>query len=146
MTDQRSIAMEFPEGTRQAGAYIHSMWLRLTVDATGLIKEACADTEASPYVDVCPAVVPRNQQLVGLRVGPGFRSEIRRLFSGTQGCTHMSELLAAMATGVLQTLFGESPAQPSDRPMQLGGCHAFSASGEVVARYYPQWARKLSSF
>ncbi|UUZ68824.1 DUF2889 domain-containing protein [Polaromonas sp. P2-4] len=80
LTDRRSHALQFPDGERAAGADIHSMWLRLTIDASAMIVAAEADTEASPYVGVCGTIAPAYAQLEGLRIGPGFRYELRRLF------------------------------------------------------------------
>ena len=142
LTDSRPVPVEFPDGIRPAGAPIHSMWLRLTVDGTGLIMAACAGTEASPYTGICGSIVPVYEQLVGLRVGPGFRGHVRRLFAGIRGCTHLSELIGTMATGVLQTLAGAGWDSTEHKPMQLDGCHALQSSGPVVAQHYPKWYRK----
>jgi predicted PolB exonuclease-like 3'-5' exonuclease len=63
-----------------------------------------AATEASPY-DVCPAVIPNFQRLVGLRIYPGFHKQVRDLLGGTQGCTHLVDLLGPVATTAYQTVF-----------------------------------------
>lgn len=143
LTDRRSHALRFPDSERAAGAHLHSMWLRLTIDASALIVAAEADTEASPYEGVCGVIAPAYAQLKGLRIGPGFRSELRRLFAGVRGCTHMSELLGAMATAALQTLVGERPADPDLKPRPLDGCHALDTGGALVAQYYPRWYRRV---
>lgn len=144
LSDRRSVPLEFPDGTRAAGSPIHSMWVRLSVDSTALIVAVCAATDASPYIGVCDVIVPNYERLVGLRVGPGFRGHVRRLFTGIRGCTHLSELVGTMATGVIQTLAGEGWDSKERKPMQLDGCHALQSSGPVVAQYYPKWYRKAS--
>lgn len=144
LTDRRSHALQFPDGERLAGADIHSMWLRLTIDASAMIVAVEADTEASPYEGVCGVITSVYSKLVGLRIGPGFRAELRRLFAGVRGCTHMSELVGAMATAALQTLVGESPADPDQQPRQLNGCHALDTSGVLVAQYFPKWYRQVT--
>ena len=58
------------------------------------------------------------------------------------GCTHLSELVGTMATGVIQTLAGAGWDSTEHKPMQLDGCHALQSSGPVVARHYPKWYRK----
>ena len=141
LTDTRSQALEFPDGVRAPGVPVHSMWVRLTVDKTALIVAACADTEASPYVGTCGNITPVYEQLVGLRVGPGFGANLRRLFAGTRGCTHMSELVGTMASGVIQTLAGEFLGVREQKPFQLDRCHALHSSGPVVALHYPTWYR-----
>ena len=142
LSDRRSVSLEFPDGTRPAGAPIHSMWVRLSVDSTALIVAACAATDASPYTGVCGAIVPSYERLVGLRVGPGFLGHVRRLFAGTSGCTHLSELVGTMATGVIQTLAGDGWSSNEHKPFQIDRCHALNSAGPVVARHYPKWYRK----
>ena len=101
-------------------------------------------TEASPYVGSCGTITPVYEQLVGLRVGPGFGAHLRRLFALTRGCTHMSELVGTMATGVMQTLAGEFLGVREQKPFQLDRCHALHSSGAVVARHYPTWYRRAA--
>lgn len=139
LVDCRTAAVAWPGGGRGAGVAIHDMTLRLTVDAGGLIVAVAADTAAGPYPDVCGSITPAYERLVGLRVAAGFRGQVQRLLSGTRGCTHLTELLGALATGVVQTLAGDAENDPQARPFQLEGCHAFLRSGEVVARHFPRW-------
>jgi len=139
LLDRRSVASRWPGGERAPDEPIHRMSLRLTVDADARIVAVAADTETGPYPGICGAITPQYQQLVGLRVAAGFRGQVRRLFAGTRGCTHLTELLGALATGVVQTLAGDATPDPEARPFQLEGCHAFVRSGPVVARHYPRW-------
>lgn len=143
LTDVRAQDVTFPGGgCRPAGQFIHSMWLRLTVDEAARIRAAIAVTDESPFPGTCERIAPNYDALVGLRVGPGFRGEIRRLFGGLRGCTHLTELISAMATGVFQTLAGEVPQHESQRPFSLDGCHAQATDGPIVAAFYPRWFRK----
>jgi hypothetical protein len=143
LEDVRAQDFRFPGGERRGGAPIHSMWLRLTVDASALIVDAVAATDAAPFDDVCGAIAPDYAALVGLRVGPGFNRAAVRLFGGVRGCTHMSELLRTMGTGVLQTLAGADLAvSQTHKPFQLDGCHALATDGPQVASFYPRWYRK----
>ena len=143
LEDIRNHDFRFPGGERRGGAPIHSMRLRLTVDDTALIVDVAAATDAAPFDEVCGAIAPDYAALIGLRVGPGFNQAAVRLFAGVRGCTHMSELLRTMGTGVLQTLVGADLAvSETQKPFQLDGCHALASDGPQVASFYPRWYRK----
>ena len=123
-----------------AGAPFHSMTLRVTVDDILTIHaiEACID--AAPH-RICPAVVPRLQCLVGLQIGSGFNTELRRRLSGERGCTHLVELFSPLATTAIQTVLPLRRATSDGDPAHLkpiGGCHALAANGALAARYWPQ--------
>jgi DUF2889 family protein len=125
---------------------IHDMWLRLTVDDMLLIRAVEAVTDASPY-RVCPDITPNYQRLVGLSIRPGFLPKVRELLGGTEGCTHLVELLGPIATTCFQTIFPyrhrhERPrvsALPLKRPRLIDTCHAYAADGEVVKRQWPEF-------
>jgi hypothetical protein len=143
LTDQRTQDVHFPGRVQRGGEPIHDMSIRLTVDATGLIVGIVAVTDIGPFQGVCGAIAPAYESLNGVRVGPGFRSTINKRFAGVLGCTHMTELLLAMGTGVIQTLVG-SITHPADvKPFSLDGCHAFDTTGPVVAEFHPRWYRPL---
>jgi hypothetical protein len=156
ITDVKTYAFGNRErGQVQPGAPIHDMWIRLTVDDTLTIQAVEATTDASPY-KICPNVTPNFQRLIGLRIGPGFRKSVRDRLGGTEGCTHLVELLGPVGTTAFQTvmpmverdLYKRSQANPEDaakprkRPSLLNSCYAFSDEREVVARQWPEFARK----
>ena len=141
------------------GSPIHDMSIRLTVDDTLTIQAVEAVTDASPY-RICPNVTPNFQRLVGLRIGPGFRKQVRERLGGTEGCTHLVELLGPVGTTAFQTvmpliqrdLYKRSKsggptdtAKPRPRPALLNSCYAFSEEREVVARQWPEFAKKPGS-
>jgi hypothetical protein len=148
-------------GQVQAGEPIHDMWLRLTIDADMTIVGSEAATAAGPF-PICPDVNPNFERLIGLHIGPGWRRAIRERLGGVEGCTHLVELLGPLATTAYQTIYGEkarvrreaeargetapSPDGPETdgsgkrpRPRLLNSCHAFSDTGPVVAKLFPDW-------
>jgi hypothetical protein len=142
-------------GPVPAGSPIHDMSLRLTVDDRLSIKAVEAVTDASPY-SICPNVTPNFQRLIGVRIGPGFRKEVRARLGGTEGCTHLVELLGPVATTTFQTVFpiverelfqkkkaeGPKPEEgPKKRPALLETCYAFATDSEVVKRQWPEFYR-----
>lgn len=141
LQDVRADDITLPRGPLPAGEPIHDMRLRLTVDAGATIVAVVASTDAAPYGRSCATITPKYEELVGLRVGPGFRSAVRRLLAGVNGCTHLTELLFTMGTGVIQALVGQAPPQEDVKPFSLDGCHALDTSGPVVAQFHPRWYR-----
>lgn len=131
-------------GTLPGGQPMHAMWLRLTLDRTATIVAAQAATDAGPYGEACRSITPDYAQLVGVRIGRGYRDAIRRLFGRTAGCTHLNELANVMGSAAMQAMWetlmpaDDEAAQP---PPGIDGCHALKASGPQVARFFPRWSR-----
>jgi Protein of unknown function (DUF2889) len=144
LIDTKTHTKESPAGNRMAGEPIHEMWLRITIDGSLNITAAEAAFDAVPYAGHCENIAPDYGRLTGLRIAPGFSAQVRSMFAGTQGCTHVSDLIGILATLAFQTMANRRAREEQDvkQPFQLDRCHALSTSGEVVARYYPRWSVK----
>jgi len=153
MTDRKTYSFPSDErGEVTAGTPIHDMWVRVTLDDGFHILAIEAVTDSSPY-SVCPAITPSFQRLVGLRIGPGFNARVRERLGGTEGCTHLVELMGPLATTAFQTIFAakhraerergkksEAPTgKPRKRPALLGTCHAFAPDSPVTKRNWPEF-------
>jgi hypothetical protein len=131
----------------EPGDPIHQMWIRLTVDDRLEVRAVEAVTDDSPY-EVCPAIAPNFERLVGLRIGPGWTRAVKERLGGVQGCTHLVELLGPVATTAFQTVFpllsrerkerGETD-DPARRPVLLDTCHAFRSDGEIARKAWPRF-------
>ena len=100
---------DFPNRERgivHAGEAIHHMEIRITINDALEIVAAEAVTHAGPY-QICPAATRVFDRLVGVGIGPGWRSKVRQAIGGIEGCTHITELMGPVATVAYQTLFGE---------------------------------------
>ena len=139
LLDTKPYDFKLAAGVRGADEPIHSMWLRITVDRTLTIVDAAAAMDAMPYVDHCDQIVPAYRKLIGLAIRPGYHNRLKELFGSVRGCTHISELAGALATGAFQTMAGQRLQDPDEKPFQLDRCHALAATSPVVARYYPKW-------
>ncbi|HYF21541.1 MAG TPA: DUF2889 domain-containing protein [Ramlibacter sp.] len=126
---------------------IHGMGIRLTIDESLVIQAIATTVDHAPYGECQQGNAPV-QQLVGARLGPGWRQAIEQALGGVRGCTHLRELLFNMATAAYQALFpvlerrrreeaaatGQKPA-----PGHLNGCIAWDSRGPVTARLYPHF-------
>ncbi len=139
--DTKDVDFNLASGQRAAGEPIHSMWLRITVDRTLTIVDAEAVTDAMPYAGQCNQITPDYKKLIGLAIRPGFSSHVKKLFGGTRGCTHLTDLVGIVATTAFQTVAGQALQAAGNRPFQLDRCHALAVTAPAVARFYPQWYR-----
>ena len=84
----------------------HHMKVRLTITRDLVVTAAEAITIAGPY-DVCPAANDVFANLVGIRIGPGWRRKVVAAIGGRHGCTHITELMGVVGTIAYQTRYGE---------------------------------------
>lgn len=127
-----------------SGEPIHRMQIRLTVDDRLVVRAAEAVTEAAPF-SLCGDITPRFAELVGLRIGPGWRQAVRERMAGVHGCTHLTDLLAGPLTQTVMQTVGPARSRRSSatagaaRPPIIDTCHALAADGPVVAREWPDF-------
>lgn len=144
LIDTKPTPLQMHTKTLPAEAPIHQMRVRMTIDRERNIIDVQAFSEHTPYPD-CTEVEAGYRQLIGLRIEPGFTREVKRLFRGTQGCSHMTELLLPMASTAFQVIWGEGEfgdavdaAGSGRRTSPLGGCHALRLDGQIVKTHFPQ--------
>jgi hypothetical protein len=126
------------------GTPIHDMWIRLTLDDSLTVQDIEVTTDASPF-RICPDVAPNFAAVKGATIGPGWNRRIKELLGGRKGCTHLVEMLGAMATVAIQTQMrnrekrltaeGEAPR----RPAFLDTCYALASDSEVTQRLWPSF-------
>lgn len=131
-------------GLLRAGAPLHEMGLRLTVDLDATICAAHALTLNGPSTE-CADINPAYGKLVGLVIGPGLRKQANALLRGPGGCTHLTELLWQAATTALQAIWWlrSHALQPDDVAADaatlrrhvdrvIDTCHAWRGDGVMV--------------
>jgi len=141
LVDTKPYDFKLAAGVRAAGEPIHSMWLRITIDRNLVIVDADAKMDAVPYEGYCEKIEPAYRKLVGLAIRPGYHQKVKELLGGVKGCTHVTELAAALATGAFQAMAGQKIQDPAKKPFQLDRCHTLEATAPAVGRYYPKWYR-----
>ena len=103
-----------PKGIR------HHMCIRLLVNCSSrLIEDADVDLISVPR-DVCRETIDCLAPIKGLTITKGFTSKVKKLAGGNKGCTHLVELILAMAPAVFQG-FG---AHQSRKPSKIDSDHA----------------------
>lgn len=125
------------------GEPLHDMWLRLTLDEDLVVQGLEASTEAAPF-QACPSITPNYARMAGVKVGPGWNRAIKERLGGVEGCTHLREVLGAMATVAFQTLYPVlARKKPKDdqprRPSLIDSCHAYRADGPIVKTNWPDF-------
>jgi hypothetical protein len=143
LTDIKDYDFGHFTGLHPAGAPVHDMWMRITIDSTLTILDAEAMMAARPYAGECEKISANYKALIGLRIAPGFTNAVRRVLGGTKGCAHLTEMVSALATAAFQTLSSEINEDATRvQPSHLDRCHALRLEGPVVQRYYPSWFKK----
>ena len=84
----------------------HHMKVRITVDLDLNVTDAAAITLAGPY-QICSQGAQNVTNLIGLKIGAGWKRRVRAAIGGPSGCTHITELTGPMATTAYQTIGGE---------------------------------------
>lgn len=141
LEDTKSVDYPLSSGLRRAGDPIHSLRLRVTLDAAFNIVDVHAASDRVPYPGGCDTIAPAYRRLIGLSLIRGFRSNVREMFPDVHGCSHLTELLLSLPTAAIQTFatFRRETEDEEGKPFQLDRCHALETSSETVRQYYPRW-------
>lgn len=99
----------FPAGV------IHHMVIRLLVNCSNLlIEDVDVELKAVPR-EACRETIDCLAQIKGMTIAKGFTSTVKKLAGGRKGCTHLVELIQAMAPAAFQG-FG---AHQSQKPLKF---------------------------
>jgi hypothetical protein len=138
-------------GPLPAGSPMHHMRARLTVDHDLVIHAAEAAMPAHPFA-TCTGGLPPLQALVGASLAKGFRRAVDEAMGRTAGCTHLRDLVLAVATTAYQTIsswreqfmpeLGAPRLADGERPFFLDQCISWAATSPVVAVHFPALHRE----
>ncbi len=135
------------------GVPVHEMWIRVTIGDDLVIRAVEAVTDYAPF-NGCDAIAPNYEKLVGLKLGPGLRKQIRERVGGVHGCTHLNELMGPVATTAFQTVFPilarealvaqeagkvSEEETPRRRMPLINTCHGWRSDGPAVKRIAPDF-------
>jgi hypothetical protein len=151
LVDTKTYAFRRREGGEHpAGAPVHHMRVRVTLDDALTVVAIEGGLDSAPYPECRTASGPLHK-LVGARLGSGWRSAIDGALGGVNGCTHLRELLFGVATAAFQTIYsyralgdtnGSAPEMEVTAPPYLNTCSTWNTEGAVVARLMPMFSGK----
>ena len=150
LVDTKAYRYQEPvRGVREPGAVVHEMKVRLTIDGEMIVRDIQVSIPGAPY-PTCPEAQARFASLIGLGLARGWRRAVDERVGGTQGCTHVREMLYQMPTIAFQALgswslrTAEGLEALADRvavqPQFLDGCHSWAVDGPIVAVLFPDEA------
>ena len=129
------------ERTWQPNEPVHHMSIRLTINTQLVIQDIQVAMDDIPHGE-CPQAMPPMKQLIGARLGGGWRKTIDETLGKTKGCAHMRELLFNMATAAFQSVSSAFEAtDPQVMPPHLDRCVAWCLESDLVGRRYPMFFR-----
>ena len=120
---------------------VHHLTVRLLLDAaTRTIEEVAVKMDAVPFA-ACRETVDSLAKVRGLTITRGFTAKVKNLV-GHGGCTHLVELLQALAPNVILGLHARGSRKAPDLNPEwtkkrmgslVNSCHAWREDGELVA-------------
>ena len=143
---------EKPAGLYMAGdpdpLWVHHMVVDLEITfPMFVIQKVSVTFHERPHTH-CTDIEPDYQKLVGLSIARGFNKQVKELFGGPRGCTHIGALLAAMAPVAIQSGWSmrmgnslgneeaDSATTAEQRKrsyaMNLNTCHMWDENGQMV--------------
>jgi len=128
----------FPSGV------IHHMAIRLLVNCSNLLIEDIDVDMISVPREECRETIGCLAPIKGLTITKGFTAKVKNLAGGKKGCTHLVELLQAMAPAAIQGYAAYQSNKPAvfdpDRARMIlefliNTCHAWRKDGPLVERF-----------
>lgn len=141
LKDVRFQASHAISGGTFAKGVIHHMRIRLLVNCSNLLIEDVEVDLPSVPRDECRETINCLTPVKGLTITKGFTSKVKKLAGGKIGCTHLVELLLAMAPAAIQGFAAYQSQQPSPPdPVHtrmiyhflLNTCHAWREDGPLA--------------
>jgi hypothetical protein len=94
--DERLVDIYTWENLIRPKGVVHRMCVRLLVGGKPpTILEAEAEMFEVPH-DLCRTTLQTVERIVGLSIASGYTAKVHELLGGTQSCTHLAHLVAAM--------------------------------------------------
>jgi hypothetical protein len=145
LTDRKSHDFTPPGDSRMvpAQAPLHDLGVTVVFDEDMVVRKVRTFIDAHPYAQ-CPAGGDTLQSLVGLRIGPGWNSEVRKRLPSCDTCTHLKEILAPLASAAYQTMTEQrrhllDARDSKGKPVKIDSCYAYGASRDLVKRLWPDY-------
>mgnify|MGYP000703152645 CR=1 FL=1 len=125
----------FPEGV------IHHMAIRLLINYSNMVIEEIDAEFLSVPREICHETINCLAPIKGLSVTRGFTAKVKKIAGGNKGCTHLLELLLAMAPAAIQGYASYQSKRPQTYDPErskmilqflVNTCHAWREGGPLV--------------
>jgi len=173
MSDDRFVLRGVVHDQKPPGIYleddpeplsVHHMVVDLTLSFPAMeVLAADVHMNITPHTG-CSKIEPDYQQLVGLSIARGFSRQVKDIFGGPSGCTHIGALLQAMAPVAIQSSWSMRALSSAGMKLEalpnvearkqallfnINTCHIWDEHGPQVAGVLsgeamevPVWARE----
>jgi len=127
-------------GIIRTGEALHDLYLRLTLDNEMFIIKAESFLNETPY-NFCKQAGKNTASLEGLQIAPGWMRKARQRVGGSNGCTHLTEMLKTIATTAFQTFSIErhKNIDPQAKPLYFNSCMTHASDSPVTLRDTPEF-------
>lgn len=142
LRDERFQETHLMTGENLPAGVIHHMTVSLLVNCSNLLIED---------IDVALPAIPRKEcgetlkslsPLKGLSITKGFTAKVKKIAGGVNGCTHLVELMLALAPAVFQGYAAHQSRKESFEPDQarrivhslVNTCHAWREDTPAIAK------------
>ena len=102
LKDDRFQESHWMTGEKFPSGIVHHMAIRLLVNCSNLLIEDIDVDLISVPREACRETIGCLAPIKGLIITKGFTAKVKRLIGGKKGCTHLVELILAMAPAAIQ--------------------------------------------
>lgn len=143
LKDERFQDSHLVSGENFPAGVIHHMGIRLLINCSSLVIEDINVDLISVPRKVCLETLECLAPIKGLTVTRGFTSKVKKIAGGVRGCTHLLELLLAMAPAVVQGFAAyrsqKTAAFDREQTRMIGNflintCHAWREDGPFAEK------------
>ena len=125
------------------GGFIHQMNIQLLIHCPNrMIEDVNVDLISVP-MEACRETIGCLAPIKGLTITRGFTAKVKSMAGGSKGCTHLVELLQAMAPAAFQGLTAHGAQTPAsinaERTKRMlshrvNSCYAWKEDGPLVQK------------
>lgn len=142
LQDDRLVPSYHISGQKRPPQIVHHMIIQMRIDCGNLsIKDIHVDMPGVPHEE-CDQTAESLQKIKGMRIVPGFTSNVKRLLGGKQGCLHLTTLVLAMAPAILQGFWSFRNRHPESRKISpelmedylIDTCWVWRKEGPLIKR------------
>ncbi|NOY70599.1 MAG: DUF2889 domain-containing protein [Deltaproteobacteria bacterium] len=125
LTDTRFQKTYYLDGKSRPPGIVHDMVVRMRVKGPELIiKDIEVEMETVPREE-CRKTLNSLIPIKGMKIRSGFTGRVKAAVGGARGCSHLVELLLAMAPAAVQGAWTAVAAKPIDSSKLSGNALAF---------------------